>query len=380
MKFNGLRLRDIREAFNLSRKDLSKKINVSEQSIRKYETGIDYPDFNVLSKLNNIFGVNLNFFSIQTNIPKVVDSKYVAYRSDLNNSVKETDKETSYLNFVDYLIDLLCSKTNIYSETITNISSKSIKMMQSGQPIDDIAGYVKKTLRIDNQNKNMMAAIEKSGVFIVERNLNNKIDAYSSWTDTNRPYIILGMNKSNPRRLFDLAHEFGHIILHHNLEFNEINSLELKKLEKEANKFASSFLLDKNSFTYLFKKYVKNPSNPDQYIPLKRYYGTSIAALELRAINLDLITTKQSGIFWANMNKFNYKFREPLDNEIPLVIPGKLYAMINSFNSTERRLLYKNDGIDFSLFNKILVRKIKHKNKYNFYNNVVKINSEKHNC
>ncbi|USS93632.1 XRE family transcriptional regulator [Fructilactobacillus ixorae] len=367
MKFNGLRLRDIRESFNMSRIDLANILDISEQDIWKIETGISTPSFQILSKLNREFGVTLSFFTSNLSIPKVSDSKYIAYRSDLKRSIRNTDRETTYVSLIDNYIDEMLKNVSIPEETVSRLSEQIIKKKDNGYDFDDISIYIRKFFNLGDRNNRLMAMIEKSGVFIIERNIdiNNKVDAYSTWTDNSRPYIVLGTNKSASRRQFDLAHEFGHILLHHNLEFDYYNSSSVIHLENEANSFASSLLLEKNSFIDKFKSNITDPTEPNQYLYLKKYYNVSIAALEMRAFNLKLMTPKQAGYFWGKMNKRGYKKYEPLDDALPMYIPGKLYAILNSFNKKELHDFYDNTGTTRKFIDKLIIRKIDHSNNKN---------------
>ncbi|WP_188353565.1 spr1629 family repressor/antitoxin [Leuconostoc pseudomesenteroides] len=358
MNFNGLRLRDIREAFNLSRKELADQIHVTEQSVWQYESNLATPSFQILGNLNRIFGVSTAFFTKKNSISKVVSSTYVAYRSDIKHSVKNTERETVFLSVVDDFINQLLVGVTLSSETIEKLSYEAISMKQQGVPLDDIAHDVRRKLQIDDKNTMLIALIEKAGVFIIERSLNDKVDAYSAWTDQNRPYIILGTNKSGARRLFDVAHEFGHLLLHHNLEFDETDTAATLRLEKEANAFASALLLDKKLFITNFQKYVSDPTDPKQYLNLKKFYNVSIGALEMRANGLGLMETQQSGFFWGRMTKLGYKKNEPLDSEIKLYIPGKIYAILNSFNRTKIRNLYDRTGVGRSFIEQLVARKI----------------------
>ncbi|MFT8757372.1 helix-turn-helix domain-containing protein [Leuconostoc pseudomesenteroides] len=358
MNFNGLRLRDIREAFNLSRKELADQIHVTEQSVWQYESNLATPSFQILGNLNRIFGVSTAFFTKKNRISKVVSSTYVAYRSDIKHSVKNTERETVFLSVVDDFINQLLVGVTLSSETIEKLSYEAISMKQQGVPLDDIAHDVRRKLQIDDKNTMLIALIEKAGVFIIERSLNDKVDAYSAWTDQNRPYIILGTNKSGARRLFDVAHEFGHLLLHHNLEFDETDTAATLRLEKEANAFASALLLDKKLFITNFQKYVSDPTDPKQYLNLKKFYNVSIGALEMRANGLGLMETQQSGFFWGRMTKLGYKKNEPLDSEIKLYIPGKIYAILNSFNRTKIRDLYDRTGVGRSFIEQLVARKI----------------------
>ncbi|MCZ3393413.1 XRE family transcriptional regulator, partial [Enterococcus faecium] len=207
MKFNGMILQDTREAFNMSRRDLADKLGVSEQSVWQYETGVSFPKFEVINSLKRVFGVELSYFQKDISNPKIVRNSQVAYRASLRGSMKNTKRETLYLSVIDSFLNELLNYVTLPEPTILSLSNKVIKLKLNGASLDEVASYVRKNLKIDSNNNFMMASIEKSGVFILERSLNDNVDAYSAWTDNNRPYIILGAEKKGPRRLFDLAHE-----------------------------------------------------------------------------------------------------------------------------------------------------------------------------
>ena len=59
MKF-GDNLRNFRKSKNISQEDLAEKVNVSRQSVSKWETGEAYPEMNNLLQLCKIFHCNIN--------------------------------------------------------------------------------------------------------------------------------------------------------------------------------------------------------------------------------------------------------------------------------------------------------------------------------
>ncbi|PNZ29580.1 hypothetical protein CD122_01970 [Staphylococcus rostri] len=168
----------------------------------------------------------------------------------------------------------------------------------------------------------------KSGIYIVEKNLGTQIDAYSTVTNDGRLYIVLGtIKKSAVRRNFDLAHELGHLLLHDDVDMEILSPTDLKIIETEAHLFASAFLLPESQFVEDFQSLTRK-SNPDYYIDLKRKYLVSIAAMEMRAYALGILTYQENRYFWGQINKKQYKFIEPLDDEIPPVRPGKVHALL----------------------------------------------------
>jgi len=56
------KIHDLRILNNDSQESLSKKLNVSRQTISKWETGISCPDFNTLKLIANLYGSDMNYF------------------------------------------------------------------------------------------------------------------------------------------------------------------------------------------------------------------------------------------------------------------------------------------------------------------------------
>ncbi|EGO5155298.1 ImmA/IrrE family metallo-endopeptidase, partial [Enterococcus faecalis] len=235
-------------------------------------------------------------------------------------------------NYVDYYINYFEQKLIIPKAPIIDIREKSLKFvkeshLERNEVIRKVAEFARTELSLKD-NKNLMYTLESSGIYIVEKNLGSKIDAYSTVTNDGRLYIILGtVKKSAVRRNFDLIHELGHLLLHADVDMDILTPAELKVIEKEAHLFASIFLLPEEEFTNDFLE-LKRKSNPDYYIDLKRKYLVSISAMEMRAYGLGLMTYQENRYFWGQLTKKGYKLLEPLDDEIPPVRPGKIRSLL----------------------------------------------------
>nr|WP_237715667.1 ImmA/IrrE family metallo-endopeptidase [Mammaliicoccus vitulinus] len=177
----------------------------------------------------------------------------------------------------------------------------------------------------------MLFYLEKSGIMIYEKSIDNEADAFSFWSDSDIPYIALGNNKGVAvRRNFDIAHELCHLLLHRHIEFDILPQDEYKQIEKEADIFAAEFLLPEAEFINDFNNLTKK-SNPDHIKLLKEKWFVSIQAIAMRAYYLDLMTDVQYRYFWSSINKKGYKKREPLDEEIKLAKPVKINSLLNYF-------------------------------------------------
>lgn len=335
-EFNGVILNEVRDAFGYSRKDLAEKLDVSEQSIWQFERGFANPSGETLSKLEEIFMVTRPFFfSELKNNPRVigfsqvVDEKRVAYRSKVKSKSKKVSREQAYLNIVHDSIQEIISGIAAMPNELTRLRHEVRSMRLDGANMNHIALYVRNEIGVSANNRDLIPALERSGAYIVERGMDQDVDAYSTWTDDEMPLIVLGSTKQVAvRRNMDAAHEAGHLVLHYGWDLSDDTSTEYSLAEKEANEFAAAFTLPYDTFPTVFRRMVKDPTNPYEYLEIKKYYNISMQAIEYRAMKLNLITKQQSGYFWGRLKKNKLDVMEPLDKEIRIVAPGKLRALL----------------------------------------------------
>ncbi|HFI0040912.1 TPA: XRE family transcriptional regulator [Streptococcus suis] len=327
--FNGSRLEELRLLNGLTRADLAKELGVTEQAIWQFETGVTLP------KLKNKI-VMARFFQIEVDYFDVVDKNgsfslsRIAFRNADLEAKKNIHIQMVYLEKMNQMIDYLEDFVSIPNQSIYRLIDSVQKKLQYNESLEHIADYAREVLAITVDNANLLYSLEKSGIYISERLINGNADAYSAWSRNGRPFIVLGVGKSAVRRNFDLAHELGHLLLHNQVDFEELSKEELEEKEKEANQFASYFLLSRKQFLMDFENIVgKRVSNPDQYILLKKRYNVSIQALEYRAYKLGLLTPQQNSYFYRQISKKGYKTVEPLDLEIPLKKPSKIRSILD---------------------------------------------------
>src|SRR5690625_5060891 len=184
-------------------------------------------------------------------------------------------------------------------------------------------------------NQELLYKLERSGVYILEKNMGPTIDAYSTWVDEKNAFIVLGnQKKSAVRRNFDLAHELGHLLLHYHIDMDTLTKEEHREVEREANVFASYFLIPKQEFLEDFAT-ISKISNPKSYLDVKMKYMVSIQALAYRAYHLGLLTFEENRYFYAALNRYGFRNKEPLDDDIAIVRPGKIRALLD--------LVFKNN-------------------------------------
>ena len=93
-------LKKIRKDNNLSQEQLAEKLNVSRQSVSKWESGQSYPEMDKVIQICNLFNLNINEL-INENISEV-------------NEVKESQNRTnkyisSFFDYITKVVDMFSS-------------------------------------------------------------------------------------------------------------------------------------------------------------------------------------------------------------------------------------------------------------------------------
>lgn len=344
--FLGERLQEAREYRNYTLTELAEKIDVTKQALLQYERGMKPRD----EKIKLLIDV-LNFpeeFFIQKNDDIKINNTFFRALSttkkiDLRTQEVKTKNILRFYSFLQEYFD--------YPEFDIPIIDYSEDMN-----IEDTTMQVRKHFGLgDEPIENVVSLLEKHGVVISTLDIGNKkIDAFTqvhNINGINQYCIVLSNDKqSRVRRNFDIAHELGHIVLHSNIEnIAELSEMELKSIEDQANNFAAAFLLPRESF----KKCLTNPSNLEFYKELKRKWKVSIAAMLMRAMQLNLIDRKEYQNLMKYMTYKKWRSREPFDNEWPLqevyLFRKSIDILINNVFITAQNLIkaFNNAGLFF---------------------------------
>ena len=333
--FVGEKLANIRLLYGLSRQDLASKLGVTEQSIWQYENGYTSPSLEKVNELKAMFHLKTKYFYTKNELPDVINENNIAYRSERNAPHKKR-AEKVFLNNIEEVLTYMEQFLNYPKSIVVELRNYSIKKKNEQdfneenkeEIIEDIAFKARQAFGLnDDNNDNLMFLLEKKGIFIIEKQLGDHIDGYSSWTDYDRPYIVLGnVKRSSVRRNFDLAHELGHLLLHFQMDIGEVSTSQYNEMEQEAHLFAANFLMPRQEFIDDLQS-ISKISNPNHYIELKTKWKVSLAAMGHRAYSLGIMSYQQYRYFNVLLHRYGYKIKEPLDGEIPIVRPGKIRSI-----------------------------------------------------
>ena len=361
--FVGKKLTDIRLLHGYSRNELARLLDVSEQSIWQYENNYNGPKLEVVNKLKDLFNVKTKYFYEERSFKTEFDPGLLAYRSKEINSVIKTRYEATHLEFIEGILNLLEgyiaypeNKLVSIRDYCTQFIAEADERLERTEIIRHIAEYARKELQLGNENQKLLFTLEKNGVFVFEKFLGEDIDAYSTWSQHDKPLLILETaKKSSVRRNFYLAHELGHLLLHYKMDLSELTKSEYKIIEAEAHDFASYFLMPKKYFIEDIKQ-IQRVSNPNSYIDLKDKWQVSIAAMAYYARRLGYLTYEQYRYFYASLNRQNYARIEPLDDKIKIIRPGKVKSSLQFL--FDKKIISLEDLMNITNYNEKLIAKI----------------------
>lgn len=93
----GKRIKELREKNNMTQKDLSKIIGVTDRSIGYYESGQRVPPPDILDKLAEFFSVSVDYIMGRTDNSNFKDSSIGAAKTGKRSDAKELQSLEEYI-------------------------------------------------------------------------------------------------------------------------------------------------------------------------------------------------------------------------------------------------------------------------------------------
>ena len=328
-KFYGQRLRDALQFRGKKMADLSREIGISRQSLSLYANEENIPPYQNVQKIAEDLGFPTEYFLTEDKCSTVTANTY--FRSQAAAKKKEQNAQEKKLEYTAKMYEILLNYVNfpalkltlpmgIYADINDIVAASSGEMQEK---IEKLTISLRKAWGIGNGPiDNMQYLLESNGIVVTGfRNVDEKIDAFSQKVrvkDGGSMYIVaLALGEKPKERLrFDMAHELGHIMMHNWDDSNDdLSRDEFNILERQANMFASAFLLPKESFGKMVGPYA---TNIEFYRSLKKKWGVSMHAMMYRARQLEIISMNQFQYLMRQVSQKGWRTHEPGD------VPGNL--------------------------------------------------------
>ncbi|WP_339246955.1 XRE family transcriptional regulator [Paenibacillus sp. FSL R10-2796] len=307
------RLRQLRVALGYSTIDFSDNINVSRQALNQFETNRITPSYDTMLLIEKVTGFPSSYFFKPFSAANEGPFLFRANRT----SLKKTKEFSRFIML--QMQEIYEYFSNYLDFTPVNIPLLEFDVSSSLDDIEEIAIEVRKHWGLGlGPISHVYRLLENNGVVLARLNKKlDKVDAFSQWRN-GRPFMVVGNEDFTACRLrLNAMHEFGHLLMHTDSEFEDKVNLdpEFNELvEAQAFRFAGAFLLPRESFlNELFSFSLPH------LIELKQRWGVSLAAIVRRCKDLEIITESKYETLIRQVKK--YGRTEPLDDVIEREIP-----------------------------------------------------------
>jgi len=294
--FNEKRFALARRRRGMTKKMLAGRVGVSERSITGYESGTQEPETPTLRKISEALRFPEAFFF--GDAPELLAPEVASFRSLSKMTAKQRDSALGAGSVALMLNDWIESKFDLPVPDVPDLG-RDHTGLHAGENLSSQDEFNEYPSHAGSQDpeaaaemlrahwglgelpiKNMIALLESKGIRVYSLAIDAKeVDAFSVWNG-GKPFVFLNTYKSAEHCRFDAAHELGHLVLHKH------GQPQGPELEREANAFASAFLMPRASVLANAPRVATLPA----LIKHKRYWSVSVAALNYRLHALGLTT------------------------------------------------------------------------------------------
>ena len=218
-------------------------------------------------------------------------------------------------------VDALSHLTSLSVNRLMSLDGASRPPLPEVVDPVEAALYVRSVSRSgDDPIDSVVALVEKLGVVVVRRDLGSVAqDGVSLVRPGSAPALIVDRALPGDRQRFTVAHELGHVLLHHQ-RFDITDS----EAEAEANRFAGSLLFPPEAALGQLKDL--SPRRFSYLLKLKQEWGVSMASLIEQARVNDLLDATMYRRMRMTLSDRGWNRVEPgpLDAEVPGALPAVL--------------------------------------------------------
>jgi len=269
--FNPNRLSLARRRKGLTKSGLATQIGVDLRSVSAYESGEYPPSEDTLHKIHSVLNFPIDFFfgdDLEQPRPDVA-----SFRALSKMKASQRDMALGQGAIALHLNQWLEKRFELPQSQLPDLSRER-SPEAAADSLRRYWGIGELAIR------NMIHLLEAKGVRVFSLAIDaREVDAFSMWKDTT-PFIFLNSNKSSEHSRFDAAHELGHLVLHRHA------APQGREAEKEADMFASAFLMPRSSVIANAPRFATLPD----LIRTKRIWITSVAALNYRLHSVGMIS------------------------------------------------------------------------------------------
>ena len=310
LRFQPSQLTRARELRRLTKSALASRTDKTPSAISQFESGVTKPDAQTVARLALALGTPVGFLARPhlTAPLRLDDCHFRSLKSVSQYLRREAVRIGELMHELLQLVER--EGVELPPETLSALKST---VPEGQNEIELFARSVRRAWGLgQGPIPDPIGLLEEQGVRILPlSNVFDKVDAFSFWYGGS-PFMMLNLDKPPSRIHFDVAHELGHLLMHDDVSPGD------PCLEREADGFASAFLIPRETFLE------ECPSRWSlaAFSALKRRWFVSIAALVFRANKLGRLTQASQRRAYQTLNAQGLRQSEP--DEWPLGAPTVL--------------------------------------------------------
>jgi len=283
------RLTEIRQARGINGSELAEELGVTRQAVSRYELGHVKPSPEILSSICKILGIEQSFLTSKPVRSTEVESPIFFKNLQKEYRIIREVSAVKKLWFSD-IIDFLNQFIDFPDLNLPDPAEFFDKDVYSNDEIEEAATLCRKVWALgDSPISDVGLLFENNGIILSRVCFaRKKTDTFSFWHE-GRPMIMLGSGTDVAVQRADLAHELGHIVLHKIFTAEQVRDRTISaRLEAEANRFASAFLLPASSFAHEIVS-----TTLGHFAELKKKWNVPILTMVLRCRDLGILDDDQ---------------------------------------------------------------------------------------
>lgn len=312
VKFEPKRLRQARAMRRMTLADLGARTDLTRQGLSQFEKGDRNPSAETMVKLAGALEVPIEFLTREIGPVESSARSMVHYRSirRTRDLIIEQERASAILDICAAVLDTFQGHIEYQKSTVPKIDDHLDPLALSDEDVEAIAQDVRARLGIGSGPiSDVTLLVENQAVAVVNFPLPTGMDGLSAYYG-DRPFIVVSSEVPYARGRLNIAHEFGHLVLHQSVgDEYAIDLATFKRVEDQAWRFAGAFLLPHTSF--LRDVY---STSLEALLSLKEKWGVSIGAIIMRLQALDVLDREQVKYLRIQMAQRGWSKVEPGDD------------------------------------------------------------------
>ncbi|MDE2772092.1 MAG: XRE family transcriptional regulator [Gemmatimonadota bacterium] len=288
--FSPLMLTVVRESKKKSQTKLAKEAGLAQSIVSRIEAGLFSPSDEIVGRLAESLGCPPSLLHVPLRFREL---PMTFFRKRTRVRVADVKAIRALVNLYRLRLEILLRSFDLADAKLIQVGTR-----EDGLSPSEAAARLRVYWNVPpGPIHNLTKLVESYGVVVVPMDFaNESVDGLSLYepTDTLPPMVFLNPNLPGDRWRLSLAHELGHIILHHHLDVPPSD----KEMEREAFEFAVEFSAPAREISGQLRHITMH-----RLAALKKHWRISMAALLMRATQMGHISERHARRFWIYLKK-----------------------------------------------------------------------------